>query len=141
MSANPYESPTFDSDRPIRQPTANCLEFWWLAAFLMLAGMGWGALCSLIILERPQMLLVFGPGYIVTGGFVWRTCFTCSVRLARVIWGLSAFVQGYWLVSLIIAGGLVMIPLGVWWLASCFLSIMGVIWDGPERNPSREVRI
>jgi hypothetical protein len=81
------------------------------------------------------------PGFVVTAGYWWRATRPPHWRWCRAIWGLSALVQGAWLVALlflVVHGGSfpslkdlydssLIVPF--WWGASSLISIAGVILD------------
>jgi hypothetical protein len=70
-----------------------------LAGVLAFGGVLWGLFCLLLILPYDSItaLLYFGPGYVVTAGYIVRLCSTPPLGWRRAIWGLSALVQGAWL--------------------------------------------
>ncbi len=76
-----------------------------LAALLAVGGSFWGYLClssMLAVLGGDAIpLLVFGPGYLVTIGYLDLCLRVPSPGWQRAIWGASALVQGAWLLEFI----------------------------------------
>ena len=118
-----------------------------LAALLAIGGSYWGLECFGSIRPRlwhgrllgpdPIPLLVFGPGYLVTIGYLVLCLRVPSPGWQRAIWGASALVQGAWLLVFIgaefrIWGGFADLifgnPIfGAWWTFSFAASIYALI--------------
>jgi hypothetical protein len=68
---------------------------------LAIGGLCWGALLAPFVFDgRNDVLpfLVFGPGYVVTSGYLIRAFSTPPLGIRQGIWVLSLLVQGVWLV-------------------------------------------
>jgi hypothetical protein len=77
-----------------------------IAGLLAIGGIYWGVLLLPLIphAENPLLpLLVFGPGYVVTLGYLIRVVTSPPLRGRQVIWGFSVLVQGGWLVCHVVA--------------------------------------
>jgi hypothetical protein len=70
-----------------------------LAVVLSIGGVGWGLFCLPFVFWSPLgWILVFGPGYVVTIGYLVRAFSTMSLGSHIGIWLLSALIQGAWLI-------------------------------------------
>ncbi len=123
-----------------------------LAALLAIGGSFWGYLClPSILLYSPRdamPLLVFGPGYLVTIGYLVLCLRVPSPGWQRAIWGASALVQGAWLLEFINSQlglrGLLENPwqspylafpiAGAWWTFSFAASIYALISLRSDRS-------
>jgi hypothetical protein len=70
-----------------------------MAGLLAAGGIFWGLFCFLFIIagDKARAFLVFGPGYLVTAGYVIRFRSILSLPFRRGIWAFSLLVQGAWL--------------------------------------------
>lgn len=116
-----------------------------LAVVLAVIGALWGLLCLpfLILGDTLRALLVFGPGYAVTIGYVFRACATPPRWCRLGIWTLSALVQGTWLFVMLglflLEGGLVKngpfrayvfeFAILSWWKFAFLASVYGAVAD------------
>ena len=106
-------------------------------AIILSVGAGlWGIFCSYFLIygDRELSLLIFGPGYVVLAGYLWIAIGYPHSDVRRLVWGLSALVQGAWLVF----GVLVLlhdrlngfaILIASWWFGSFVVSICGAAMD------------
>jgi len=54
-----------------------------LAVILSIGGICWGIFCLPFLFWNPSdSILIFGPGYVVTIGYLVRACSTLSLRIA-----------------------------------------------------------
>lgn len=115
-----------------------------VAAFLAVGGGCWGLMCLLVICTASDAtpLLLFGPGYVVTIGYIFRTIVDPSRGVRLWIWGSSAVVQGAWwggVTAFLLMGYSQGRPfeglniLYIWWTFATFASIWGVFFDRPAR--------
>jgi hypothetical protein len=116
--------------------TANLLPRM-LAGMLALGGLFWGLLLSPWLFRPEASLLawlVFGPGYLVTLGYVIRATCTPPLAARRLIWVCSLLIQGGWLLSIAWAeigqlalGRSVHEPslASAWWLFATVVSFVG----------------
>lgn len=114
-----------------------------LAALLALGGSFWGVLLSASMLKpeaSPLAWLFFGPGYLVTLGYLVRTVTTPSVAARRMIWICSILVQGAWLLVLVwdvvkqlSSGRSVNEPrlFAAWWIFATVASVVGLFAERP----------
>jgi len=112
-----------------------------LAGVLALGGSCWGVLLSPWLFQRdasPLAWVVFGPGYIVTIGYIIRTFSTPPLGVCRAIWVASILVQGAWFfVSIwgiserVAAGNTVNEPILIlaWWLFATGASVVGLLTE------------
>ena len=112
-----------------------------LAGVLALGGSCWGILLSPWLFQRdasPLAWVVFGPGYVVTVGYIIRTFSTPPLGVRRLIWIASLLVQGAWLLWIIwgiserlAAGNTVNEPILVvgWWLFATGASVAGLVTE------------
>ncbi len=119
------------------------LKFRWIALLLAIGGCYWAfILVGLLSAENVWgFLLLFGPGYLVTFGYVVRAIWNVRVGWRRFIWIFSALVQGAWLVVVgysNISSGLQMTPdrlaVLIWWSTATIASVYGAIADIPKRE-------
>lgn len=70
-----------------------------LSGLLAIGGILWGLFCLLFFItgDALRSLVLFGPGYVVTIGYIVRFCTNPPLSARRTIWGLSCLVQGAWL--------------------------------------------
>jgi hypothetical protein len=68
-----------------------------LAMILAMGGVLWGIFLLPGVVDEPQVLLIFGPGYLVTAGYFGRAIAPPSVPARRLLWGVSSLIQGLWL--------------------------------------------
>ena len=120
------------------------LRFRLLAAVLAVGGVLWGLFCLPIFVnnehvERP--IMVFGPGYVVTIGYICRILWTMDRDLRRLVWGASALVQGAWLCWFLIGilnqgfRGFAFQYLALsWWTFSFLVSAYALIVDVSEEG-------
>jgi hypothetical protein len=123
----------------------------WLAIFLAIGGMLWGLFClPFLLLGDPlRTIPTFGPGYVVTFGYLVRAIYTPSIRLRVGIWLLSALVQGAWLLwslSGVLTGeyfsdyykafifGIIIL---VWWAFAFAASVYGIFTDRFPRGATQ----
>ena len=108
-----------------------------LAALLAIGGLGWGVFLGMLFgrTEHPlQAALVFGPGYVVTLGYVLRVFMTPPLRWRLTIWLSSILLQGAWLTWYVVGtvgdgnfGQLTQLNvLVVWWFFATVISIAGL---------------
>jgi len=74
-----------------------------IAVMLALAGLVWGVFLLAVALSSAGanwgfFFAVFGPGYLVTIGYLLRAAGTPPLRVRQGIWVVSILVQGAWLV-------------------------------------------
>ena len=76
-----------------------------IAAALSLGGLYFSVVLFPLIRDsdNPLAYILFGPGYIVTAGYVLRTVATLSLPVRRLIWSASLLVQGGWLLFHVVA--------------------------------------
>jgi hypothetical protein len=87
-----------------------------LAIVLSFGGVGWGMFCLPFFFWNPSnALMLFGPGYVVTVGYIARACCTLSYGSRVGIWLLSALVQGAWLIWVLSS-----IAEGAWFRGNAF---------------------
>jgi hypothetical protein len=116
-----------------------------LAGVLAVGGIAWGLFCLPLLLDfdSPLKLLLFGPGYLVTAGYLVRCLGRPSLTWRRSIWGASALIQGAWLASLVgqtiarrgFFGNLnatALSILGGWWLFGFSASVYGFLYEPAE---------
>jgi hypothetical protein len=125
----------------------SCRTFRAVAAVLATAGIGWGSFCVIFLLRGDLLrsLLLFGPGYVVTIGYLWRAIVNPDPAWRRVIWGASALVQGGWIIWSLIGsiqhGRILTFPFAnlsnAWWACSFVASLIGVLADVDECRPPR----
>ena len=89
-----------------------------IASLLAHGACFWGILLSPLVAEsseKPMVFLTFGPGYVVTLGYLILVFIPPPLPARLFIWGLSVLVQGAWLVW--IGVGLVqrLVMGGKWW--------------------------
>lgn len=113
-----------------------------LAVVLALGGCFWGLFVSPLLVS-PLAVAVFGPGYLVTLGYIVRVVSTPSLTTRRLIWVGSLLVQGAWLawfawavIERLAAGGTVNEPLlpFAWWAFAVLASVVGLLTERP--NPA-----
>jgi hypothetical protein len=64
-----------------------------LAVILSFGGVGWGMFCLPFLFWNPShAFLIFGPGYVVTVGYILLACCTLSWSKRVAMWLLSALV-------------------------------------------------
>jgi hypothetical protein len=122
-----------------------------LAALLAVGGCFWGFfLLPRVMLNADAtiMLLLLGPGYLVTAGYLVLCLRVPSPGWQRAIWGASALVQGAWLVFFIDAefsrrgllgnlwfgAGFADPIFGAWWTFSFAASIYALISLRSDRS-------
>jgi hypothetical protein len=110
-----------------------------LAAMLLAIGGCVWVMFSLFFLlygDAAFSLLLFGPGYLVTIGYIARACASLSVGWRQVVWAASALVQGSWLGWFVMGasrGGFhgfafEYLCLG-WWFVAFAVSVCGLLLD------------
>jgi hypothetical protein len=112
-----------------------------LAGLLAVGGTYWGVLLGPLIPheEHPlRLLLVLGPGYLVTLAYYARAISRPPLLVCRCIWWLSLLVQGGWLAWHVIGilgdGGPLLrliepvAPVG-WWLFATVSSVVALILE------------
>lgn len=108
-----------------------------LASLLALRGIFWGGFLALVIGRSgwtPIAVLILGPGYAVTLGYLIRVFGNPTPGWRQTIWGSSILVQGAWLVLHFIdatnheARNLFNLP-GVWWMFATVASIVGLVLE------------
>jgi hypothetical protein len=121
-----------------------------LAVLLALGGCFWGLLLSPWLFRpevSPLAVAVFGPGYLVTLGYIVRSVSTPPLMARRLIWGISIIVQGCWLAWIVwgisekvMAGHTSNEPsLPVaWWLFATAASVVGLLAEGAK--PTNQTR-
>ncbi|HEY1378253.1 MAG TPA: hypothetical protein VGF55_15745 [Gemmataceae bacterium] len=127
-----------------------------LAAILALGGGYWGLILSPWLFQldvSPLALVVFGPGYLVTLGYVVRAVSTPSLSTRRFIWIASIIVQGGWLgfalwgiAEKVAAGRMPNEPVlfEAWWALALVLSMAALLAEGVEqttRCPVNQLRL
>lgn len=114
-----------------------------LATVLAFGGVGWGLFCAIFFLRGDvgRAMWLFGPGYVVTVGYLWRALAPPPPEWRRLIWAGSILIQGAWLnwsLPELWQRGLPHYAFGYisngWWIASFAISILGVILD-VEHDP------
>jgi hypothetical protein len=118
-----------------------------LAILLALGGCYWGLLLSPWLFFRanvsPLAVIVFGPGYLVTLGYIVRSVSTPPAGFRVLIWVSSLLVQGAWLLFMIwnvfetiAAGGSAMHDIEnimtAWWVFATAASVVGLLADMPN---------
>ena len=116
-----------------------------LAVLLALGGCFWGLLLSPWIFRpgvSPAAISGFGPGYLVTLGYIVRSVSTPPLIARRLIWAGSIMVQGSWLVWIVwaifeqvLAGHTLNEPVlfVAWWLFATATSVVGLLAEGPKQ--------
>jgi hypothetical protein len=115
-----------------------------LAVLLALGGCFWGLLLSPWLFRpdvSPLAVAVFGPGYLVTLGYIVRSVSTPALTARRLIWGVSILVQGSWLAWIVwgmsekvVAGRMPnesVLPVA-WWVFATAASVAGLLAEGPK---------
>jgi hypothetical protein len=114
------------------------MRFRLLSGLLSIGGCLWGLFCLYFIIlgNTAYTLLLFGPGYVITFGYIVRAVGSPSVTFKRLIWGTSAILQGSWLAwgtYLLIHDGLRSIVFDFvttgWWGFAFFASAYGLAFD------------
>jgi hypothetical protein len=111
-----------------------------IAGLLAIGGIYWGVLLLPLIPHAENQLLpllVFGPGYVVTLGYLIRVVTSPPLRGRQVIWGFSILVQGGWLVCYVVAtlGGGAISRLAepnlivAWWLFATVGSVVALMLE------------
>ena len=114
------------------------------AIILSIGGVGWGLFCLPFLFWNPSYaLMIFGPGYFVTVGYILRAGCTLSLGARMAVWLLSSLVQGSWLIWATIGiaegawfrgGAFDYIPL-VWWFFACIASVYGLFTEQNLKAP------
>lgn len=113
------------------------------AACFAVGGLLWSLFCLVFVVfgDFTRSILLFGPGYLVTMGYVYRALWTPSNLARRVIWGLSALVQGawlYWFITNVIEYGLRGTKFDfvalTWWTVTFAMSIYAFAKDVNSDN-------
>ncbi len=117
-----------------------------VAGLLAIGGIYWSVLL-LPWMRQPENLLlklfVFGPGYVVTLGYLIRVFASPPFLGRQVIWGASVLVQGGWLVCHVVAtlgheGGITRLaqPISVvaWWLFATVGSVVALLLEREEHG-------
>jgi hypothetical protein len=111
-----------------------------LASSLALGGVLWGIFIAGLIFESRSVLalLFYVPGYLVTAGYIAR-CFSAPRHFwLRMIWGISAIVQGGWLIWYFSQIAAIGVPdnlleliniMSVWWVFAFVVSVFGYFYD------------
>lgn len=116
-----------------------------LAIILAIIASAWGVFCALFALfgDRLAAIEMFGIGYIVAAGYIWRAISAPPVACRRAIWGLSATVQGCWLAWGILAlmhdgwrNTVFDVITNGWWLFAFVVSAYAVVRDVDETHQS-----
>jgi hypothetical protein len=119
-----------------------------LAILLALGGCGWGLLLSPWLLRAhvtPLAVALFGPGYLVTLGYIVRSVSTPPAGVRMLIWASSLLVQGAWLLFLIwgvtekvASGGSATTDASnlmmAWWAFATAASVAGLLADLPKKT-------
>ena len=98
-----------------------------VAALLAVIGAFWGFLLFAIFHSEgdPLRVLIFAlitvPGYLVTGGYLWRAVLRPAYHYRVAIWVASILVQGAWLAISLFDGRPSVAML--WWFIACAASI------------------
>jgi hypothetical protein len=117
------------------------LNGWRVAALLFSAGGIFLSAVCLLLMLHPVLAAIFGPGYFITAGYIWRGFGNPSRLWSRRIWFASMLVQGLWLTLLTV--NLIwsfpgaeefqkLTPGLAWWFATTLVSALGVVFDGGE---------
>jgi hypothetical protein len=89
----------------------------------------------------PLAVAVFGPGYLITLGYIIRACSTPTLGFRRLLWSASLVIQGTWMVgdlsgmaARLAAGQTLNEPLlpTAWWIFATFASVTGILLDKPK---------
>jgi hypothetical protein len=118
-----------------------------VAMLLAVGGCFWGLLLLPWLFQpdvSPRALAVFGPGYLVTLGYIVRSVTTPPRAVRYLIWASSILVQGAWLVWLIwavteqlAAGRSVLRDIAnlmtAWWVFATAASVVGLLTEGPKQ--------
>jgi hypothetical protein len=119
-----------------------------LATLLAIGGCFWGLLLSPWLLRpdvSPLAVAVFGPGYLVTVGYIVRSVSKPPTAGRLLIWLSSLLVQGAWLLFLIwgmiekVAAGRsaahdVANATTAWWAFATLASVVGLLADLPKQG-------
>jgi hypothetical protein len=129
-----------------------------LAVLLALGGCFWGLLLSPWMLRpdvSPAAVAVFGPGYLITLGYIIRSVSTPPLVVRRLIWSASIIIQGSWLAwtiwaicEQVITGHTLNEPSlpTAWWVFATAASVVGLLAEGAKptkpdlREPMRKVQ-
>lgn len=114
-----------------------------LALALAIGGCGWGLLLSPWLFRSdvsPLAVAVFGPGYVVTLGYIVRAITTPRPTVRVFIWSSSLLVQGGWLSyvtwGIVSAGELAAKDFAngmtAWWAFATVVSAAGLFLDLPR---------
>jgi hypothetical protein len=131
------------------------LRLMWLprtiAVLLALGGCFWGLLLSPWLFRAdvsPMAIAVFGPGYLITLGYIIRSICTPSLGLRRFIWGASLLVQGLWLACITwamaehqLSGQSLNDPLLpiAWWALAAVASVVALFTERAKQTESSVV--
>ena len=102
--------------------------------------------CLIFVLagDTARALILFGPGYVVTVGYVVRCCLNPPLTWRRAIWDLSGLVQGIWLLcalSGMVQGGFRGFAFEyisvAWWLFAFAVSAYAFVAEPEQQNANR----
>ena len=120
-----------------------------LAILLALAGCFWSLLLAPWFFRptvSPVAVLLFGPGYLVTLGYIIRSVSTPALTTRRLIWVVSLVVQGGWLAWIalsmfigVVTGHSLNEPVLVvsWWVFATAASVVGFLAEKPKKEKGR----
>lgn len=135
---NPNTPPAARYDGGMKLPQLHPSRL--IAGILAIGGCSWGILFLPLLVRKnvsPLAIMVFGPGYLVTFGYLVRLFGTPPLAWRYLIWISSLVVQGAWIVWMIAAGGLGQIfkepPIPVaWWIGSVILTAVALAYESPK---------
>jgi len=109
-----------------------------LVLILSIGGVAWGLLCLPFLFWNPSYaIVIFGPGYVVTVGYLVRICWRLPMGARLGIWWLSAHVQGAWLIWALMGiaeggwfrGGTFEWITLLWWLFATVASVLAALTE------------
>jgi hypothetical protein len=111
------------------------------AILLALGGCFWGLLLAPWLFSRdvsPLAIVIFGPGYVLTLGYIVRSVSTPPLATRQFLWIASILVQGSWLAWIvwgmsekILKGHIPNEPVlpVAWWVFATFGSVAGLLTE------------
>jgi hypothetical protein len=124
------------------------MRFRLLALSLAIGGIAWGLFSALLLLAGAQPLefvVIFGPGYAITAGYIARVCHTPKPVWRILLWLASTLVQGYWLGWILLGavrgelrGSTFELLSIAWWVYAFLVSVYGILGDVHETREKRQ---